>query len=70
MNNNRHKPGQKMAQVRARIFESQMEQLKGIEARTGIEPSAVIRLALDVLLPKIQNENVIDIDKALEQIFK
>lgn len=60
----------KMAQIRARITNNHAEELAGIEQRTGIEPSAVIRLALDILLPRIKNEQIFDIDKALNDIFK
>ena len=45
------------------------EQLSGIEERTGVSPSMVVRLALDILLPRLKNENVSDLDKRLKEIF-
>ena len=45
------------------------EQLKSIEQRIGISPSMIVRLALDILLPRLKNENITDIDKALDRIF-
>lgn len=70
MNNICHEARQPKSQIRAWLFDDQIDQLNGIEKRTGIDRSAVLRLALDILLPRLKNENVKDIDKRLEEIFK
>lgn len=54
---------------RYKVTEYHDEQLRSIEKRIGIAPSMVVRLALDILLPRLGNENIKDIDKQLERIF-
>lgn len=55
---------------RYKVTEDQDRELRNIEQRIGIAPSMIVRLALDILLPRIQNENIKDIDEALSRIFK
>lgn len=58
-----------LTQIRARITKYHAEKLAAIEQRTGVDASTVIRLALDVLLPRVKNIEVGDIDKKLNEIF-
>lgn len=55
---------------RYKVTEDQDRDLRNIEQRIGIAPSMIVRLALDILLPRMQNENIKDIDEALDRIFK
>jgi hypothetical protein len=61
--------GTKLVTNRYKVTEHHDKLLREIEQRIGVAPSMVVRLALDILLPRIKSEAITDIDKALDKIF-
>ena len=44
-----------LTEWRGKITAAQKEQMQDIELRTGVPVAALVRMALDVFLPKMQN---------------